>query len=110
MISLIDPSKNYKLDHPLGVSFEVRNWTVAMQDEVDRRCIKVTRDGSVSYDTALERELRIDLSIVGWSGIENDPACTSEAKRLLPVGVIVWLQREIEDRAGLRISLEEKKN
>lgn len=113
MIELIDPSRELEIIHPSGAKFRARQWTVAMQDDVDKRCLAIGQDGKVSYDTALERELRIDLSIIGWAGIVisgEDAPCTSENKKRLPVGVVLWLQREIEERAGLRITQEEKKS
>ena len=86
-MELIDPSKIYELEHMNGVKFQVKHWTVAMQDEVDRRCLSISPDGKVGYDTALEREMRIDMSVIGWSGITmNNPEapCDSKTKKKPP--------------------------
>jgi hypothetical protein len=113
-IELIDFQKTYELRHPTGAVFTVKHWTNAMQDEVDRSCVLHDKDKNIfSYDIAREREMKIDLSVVGWKEITADGQeveCTSENKKKLPVGVTLWLQKEIEERAGLRIAPEEKKS
>ena len=112
-IELIDFGKTYELAHPSGAKFMMLHWTNAMQDEVDRACVINKGDNVFSYDISREREMKIDLSVKGWSGITADGQevpCTSENKKKLPVGVTLWLQKELEERAGLRITQDEKKN
>lgn len=113
-LELNDPSKTFEIAHASGAVFTLRHWTVAMQEEVERRCI-VIKDGGrdMQYLTGLDRELKIDLSVVGWYGITLDGSeaeCNSENKKRLPVGATLWLQKEIEERAGLRMTQDEKKN
>lgn len=111
MIELVDPSKQYDLKHPSGAVFSMRHWTYAMQEEVDRECFKIVGENP-SWDANKERELKLFLAIVSWSGVVMDGAdapCTQENKLRLPVGVIFWLIKEIDERAGLRMSPAEKK-
>lgn len=112
-IELVDFGKTFEVQHPSGASFILKHWTNAMQDEVDRSCI-VNKGGNVfSYDIAREREMKIELSVVDWKGITADGQevpCNPENKKKLPVGVTLWLQKEVEERAGLRITDTEKKS
>lgn len=117
-IQLVDFSKTFELEYS-GAKFTLCHWTNAMQDKVDRACVVDKGNNIFAYDIAKERELKIDLSVQGWSGIteinpdtnaEQEVTCTSDNKRKLPVGVTLWLQKQIEERAGLRITPDEKKN
>lgn len=112
-IELVDFDKTYELEHPAGAKFTVRHWTNGMQDDVDRACIIPKGSNEFSYDIAKEREMKIELSVTAWQGIISngqEVPCTSENKKMLPVGVTLWLQKMIDERAGLRITPEEKKN
>lgn len=112
MIELVDPSKNYEIKHPDGAVFVMAHWTVAMQDEVDSKCIARDAQGRATYLLPLERELKIEMALRDWRGVGSEGAelpCTPENKRKLPVGVLLWLLQEIDERAGLRIRDSEKK-
>lgn len=113
-IELVDFNKTYEIEHPAGAKFVLRHWTNGMQDQVDRACVSIDKATSTaSYDIAREREMKIEFSLVSWSGIVIDGQeveCTPENKKKLPVGVTLWLQKMLEERAGLRITPEEKKN
>lgn len=111
-LELVDGSKNYELSHPSGAKFILRHWTIGMQDETDKRCL-YQQDGKFLYNTALDRELKLDLAVQSWSGVTSEGQevpCDSENKKKLPVGIALWLIKEIEERAGLRMQLEEKKS
>lgn len=114
-IELIDESKVYELKHPSGAVFKLKHWTLPMQEETDKQCIIIdVSTGRVKdYKTSLEREIKLGFSLVGWYGVSfngEEVPCTGENKKKLPVGIILWLVREIDERSGLRISEEEKKN
>ena len=112
-LELIDPSKEFTLSHPSGAEFRLRYWTKAMQEEVEKQCIKQDGKGGAQYDFSREKDLKIDLSLISWSGVTlegTDVPCTAENKAKLPIGVMIWLIREIDERAGLRMTEEEKKN
>lgn len=113
-LELNDPSATFDVSHPSGAVFTLRHWTVGMQEEVEQRCVQITDGGkTMNYLTALDREMKIDKSVVSWSGVLLNGAevpCNEATKKLLPVGVILWLQKEIEERAGLRLTPEEKKS
>ena len=111
MLQLVDPSKEYWLKHPSGAEFLLRHWTVAMQEQTDRECFKIV-DDKAQYDQARERELKLSLALVNWKNIELDGMnveCTDSYKRLLPVGVVFWIIKDIDERAGLRMTDAEKK-
>ena len=114
-IELIDHSKTFELTYPGGAVFTCRHWTNAMDDEVRRACLVVgdPASGKFSYNSVLEREMMIDMSVVSWTGVFLDGAeapCDSQHKKMLPTGTAIWLQRELEELAGLRMTQEEKKN
>lgn len=113
-IELIDPSKNYEIKHPWAeATFVMRHMTTAIQDIIDRECIVPDGKGSFRYDINRDREIKVEQCVVDWKGISSDGQeveCNAENKKKLPVGVIIWLVREIEERAGLRITPEEKKS
>ncbi len=112
-LELVDPSKTYELTHPSGAVFVMRHWTVGMQEEVDRKCYIQDGQGSFQFLVSKERELKLELALTGWRGVLQDgqPApCEAEMKKKLPVGVMLWLVKEVDDRSGLRITPEEKKN
>lgn len=113
-IQLVDPSKEYELKHPSGASFTMRHWTVALQEIVDQECISLSGNGEYKYNVSREREIKLDNCVTAWSGIEDEDGgqmpCTSENKRKLPVGIVVWIVKEIDTRAGLRFIPEEKKS
>lgn len=111
MLNLIDPNETFTLTHPSGAVFTVKHWLVGMQDQADEACL-IKVGGETRYDTVKFRKMMIDLCVVGWTGIQSkgvEVPCTSENKDLLPVGVLMWIQKEIEEAAGLRMSAEEKK-
>ena len=113
-IELVDPSKTYELAHPSGAKFVMRHWTFAMQEEVDRRCIQQDGKGGVSYDVGLEREIKIQNAVENWSGITapdgSEAPCTPENKKKLPVGIVFWIVKEIDELSGIRMPESEKKN
>lgn len=116
-LDIFDPTREYALHHPSGAVFTLRHWTVADQELVERECI--VQDGSdpsgsplFKWNQTRDREIKIGLCVVGWSGVTMEGApfeCTAENKKKLPVGVQVWIFKEIEERAGLRMSAQEKK-
>ena len=112
-LELVDDSKTYELEHPSGAVFILKHWTVGMQEEIDRKCLVQDGKGVFTYNVSLERETKIQLAVHDWRGIvsggEVSP-CTQENKRKLPVGVMLWLIRDIDDRAGLRMPDAEKKS
>ena len=82
-----------------------------MQEQTDRECFKVV-DGQAQYDQARERDLKLSLAMVNWKGVDfngNSAECTDVNKRLLPVGVMFWIVKDIDERAGLRMPDSEKK-
>jgi hypothetical protein len=113
-LELIDYSKNFELVHSSGAKFVVRHWTNGMQDEVNKRCLTIDQESKkMTFDGTLERDLQIEMSVIDWSGITFDGQevpCNSENKKKLPMAVALWLQTQIEERAGLRFTQEEKKN
>ena len=112
-IELVDPAKHYDLKHPwLDATFTMRHMTPAIQELIDKECIVQDGKGNFRYDGSRERDIKSERGVVFWKGIVADGQeveCSAENKRKLPVGVIVWLVKEIEERAGLRITAEEKK-
>ena len=111
-LELVDPSSTYELTHSSGAAFTMRHWTVAMQEEVDTRCYVQDGKGGFQYLPAIERELKITNALAGWRGVTmNGEAveCTPENRKKLPVGVMLWLVKDIDDRAGLRMTDTEKK-
>lgn len=114
MIELNDPSKNFEVTHPSGAVFVLKHWTMGMQEEVEKRCVVIGEDAkNVQYLTALDRQLKIEFSLVGWRGVTVDGReveFSPERAKQLPMGVLFWLQKTIEERAGLRIGDSEKKN
>jgi len=112
-IELIDSSKSYTIDHPSIARFELKHWTIGMQEEVDRQCLVQDGKGGFNYLVARERELKMELALISWSGVTQDGVdvpCNSETKKKLPVGVLLWLVRMIDERSGIRMPEEEKKN
>jgi len=112
-IELVDESAIYELKHQSGAVFFMKHWTFGMQDEVDRACIVQDGKGGFSYEFSKEREIKVRLAIHDWSGINlnGEPTpCTPENKRRLPVGIVLWLVREIDERAGLKMPEQEKKS
>lgn len=113
MIDLIDDSEIYVLNHPSGASFKMKHWTRGMQDEVDNRCLRTDGKGVFSFDVPLERELKIQHCLVDWDGINykgEAMPCVSENKKRLPVGIFLWLIQQIDERCGIRMKEDEKKN
>lgn len=113
MIELVNEDDQYEITHTSGAKFTLRHWTRGMQDEVDARCLKTDGKGGYSFDVPLEREIKIEKCLADWEGViskgEAVP-CTSENKKKLPVGVFLWIIQQIDERAGIRMSGEEKKN
>lgn len=112
-IEVVDRSKTYEVSHPLGAKFTFKHWDVDMQEETDKRCMVVENGVVTGYKLGVEREMKVELAVVGWAGItENgqEIPCTPENKRKLPIGVTLWLVREIDERAGLRMTEQEKKS
>lgn len=112
-LQLKDPSKTYELTHSSGAIFTMKHWTLAMQEIVDRECLEQDGKGSYKWNVTKERALKIDLCVQDWSGIEQEGnvfPCTDENKKLLPVGVLIWLVKDVDERAGLRITEAEKKS
>lgn len=112
-MELLGISQVYTLNHPSGVSFSMRHWTIDMQEKVDRECVVQDGKGGFNYLVSKERELKLDLAIESWSGItinNQDAPCTLENKKKLPVGVILWIIKDIDERAGLRMPESEKKS
>ena len=111
-IELTDPSKRYEMKHPSGAAFVMRHWTNGMQDDLERRYLALGEAMKTVNAIALEREVKLELALEGWSGVTSDGQevpCTPENKKMLPVGVILWIVQEIDERAGLRLTLAEKK-
>ena len=114
-IELIDDSKEYELKHPSGSVFVLKHWTISMQEETDRRCMQLDDSKSkvLGYNIALAQELKVEFCLKNWKEVSlngQEAPCVSENKKKLPVGVLLWLIREIDERAGLRMTEEEKKN
>ena len=114
-IELIDESKTYEEKYMDGVIFILRHWTLSMQEETDRRCVIIdSKQGKVAnYDISLERELKLKNSLVDWKGVSlngKEVPCTIENRKKLPVGIMLWIVQKIDERAGLRITEDEKKN
>lgn len=112
-LELVDNSEVYSANHPSGAVFKLRHWTVGMQDEVDRQCVVHDGKGAFTYLVPRERELKLELALADWSGIMfkgQEVPCNPDTKKRLPVGVILWIVREIDEKAGLRMTDEEKKN
>ncbi len=113
-IELVDFEKTYEAEHPAGVTFTLKHWTNGMQDAVDRACLTHDKEkNAYGYDIAKERGLKLELALVAWKGVHVDGQevpCTPENIKKLPVGITLWIQKEIEERAGLRITETEKKN
>lgn len=112
-IELIDFEKTFDVSHPAGAVFTLRHWTNGMQDAVDRACLIQEPGKPASYDIAKERQMKLELSLVSWQGIvigTEEAPCNKDNVKKLPVGVTLWLQKEIEERAGLRITETEKKS
>lgn len=112
-MELINETKTYELTHSSGAVFVVKDWTVGMQEEVDRRCLVPDGKGGFNFLVSLEREIKITLAVSNWRGITMDGVdapCTLENKKKLPVGVIYWLVKDIDERAGLRMTEDQKKN
>ena len=106
-IDLIDDSSTYDLKYGADTVFKLKHWTVGMQEEVDRTCVVSDGKGGFTYLASKERELKLKLALVDWLGV-NAP-CTDENKLKLPVGVIFAIIKEIDERAGFRITDTEKK-
>lgn len=117
-IELIDESKTYELKHASGAVFILKNWTFGMQEEVDKRCVEQDGKGGMNYNVGLEREIKIARSVVSWSGIMvpdgtgglQEAPCTPENKKKLPVGIVFWLVKNIDETAGIRMPDTEKKS
>lgn len=113
-VELVDFDKTYDVSHPAGVTFTLRHWTNGMQDQVDRACLTQDKEkNSYGYDIAKEREMKLSLALVSWKGVQvsgEEVPCIPENMKKLPVGITLWIQKEIEERAGLRITEGEKKN
>lgn len=113
MIELVDESATYELVHPSGAVFIMRHWTVGMQEEIDRRCITQDGDGKFTYNLPLEKEIKLASALADWRGVAVNGAevpCSPENKKKLPVGVSLWLIRDVNERAGLSIPEPEKKS
>lgn len=112
-IELVDESSFFELEHPSGCVFVMRHWTMAMQDQADKDCYVQDGKGGFTYFVAREREFKIDMCLQDWRGISaggKDSPCTPENKKRLPVGVAMWLIKEIDERSHIRMTEEEKKN
>lgn len=111
-MELIDSSKTYEFKSGDAV-FVLKHWTLAMQDEVDKATLIVDQKGQITFNAPLEREMKINLALHNWHGVTVNGEvveCTSENKKKIPVGIAASIVREIEEKAGLRITPEEKKN
>ena len=111
-LEIMDPSKETELNHPSGATFRIRYWTNAMQEAVERECVDNTGKNGIQWNVTRDRQMKIDLSLVGWSGITmngEEIPFNDENKKKLPVGVQFWLFKEIEELAGLRMTDKEKK-
>lgn len=115
-LEIHDATKEYKIEISGGI-FNLRHWTVDDQEVVDRECL--VEDGKDSNGTAKfkwhqskDREIKYDRCVIGWEGITMGGAefpFTPENKSKLPVGIKILLVKEIEERAGLRMTAKEKK-
>lgn len=107
------PSARYELTHPTGAAFTMAEWTMGMQEEIDKHCFQLDPGtGKYRWNVAKEREIKLSLAVVDWKGVMMDGVdapCTIENKMRLPVGVIFWLINEIDERSGLRMTPEQKK-
>lgn len=112
MIELIEEGKSYDLTHPSGAVFKMASWTFGMQEELDRKCFINDGKGGFNWDAIMERRLKISQALLDWNGVcvgGQDVPCTAENKMKLPVGIIYWLIKEIDERAGFRMTDTEKK-
>ncbi len=113
MIELIDENETYVLEHPSGSKFTFRYWTRGMQDEVDTRCLVSEGGGKFRFNVPLERELKVHHCLVGWEGVSfkgEIAPCNDENKKKLPLSIFLWIIEKIDERAGVRLPEEEKKN
>ena len=116
-MDLIDESKTYEVKYPGDekeeeVIFVMKHWIVGMQDQVDRDCVESDGNGGLKFLVSKERELKLRLALANWRGIKFDgsPApCNDENKKKLPLGVIYWIVKEIDEKAGLVLPDSEKK-
>ena len=112
-LELIVPADQYELQHASGAVFVMRYWTTAMQEDVDRRCISVDQaTKELSYNAPLEREIKIEQCLVSWRGVASkgkEIECSPESKKMLPPGVRLWIIKDVDERAGLRMPEDEKK-
>lgn len=112
-LEIKDISKSYELKHSSGAVFTMKHWTLAMQEVVDRECLENDGKGGFKWNITRERMLKIDLCIEDWIEINRDGnplPCNAETKKQLPVAILIWVVREIDERAGLRITEAEKKS
>lgn len=112
-LDIKDVSKNYELRHSSGAVFTMKHWTIAMQEVVDRDCLENDGKGGWKWNITRERAIKIDLCVENWTDVTRDGnplPCTEETKKQLPVGIMIWILREIDERAGLRITEAEKKS
>lgn len=111
-LELIKPEETFEVSHSSGAVFICRHWTNAMQDSVDQACVKI-ENGKPVYNASLARAMLLELSVVGWRGVTSggqEVPCSPENVKNIPFGAMIWLQTEIETKAGLRVLPEEKKS
>lgn len=108
-----DPSKEYQVTHPNGAVFTLRHWTLAMQETVDRECLELDEKGGARWNLTKERMIKFSQCLSGWEGItfEGQPLSFSEDnKKLIPVGIIIWIVKNIDENSGVRLPDAEKKS
>lgn len=110
-LEIHDPTKEFSVN--IGdAEFVVRHWTTDDQEVVDRECLVDEGNGKFKWNQSLDRSLKINRCVLGWSGITmsgEDFPFTEENKKKLPVGIKILIVKEIEERAGLRMTAKEKK-
>ena len=111
-MDITDPSKNYSISHPANATFMMKHFTMAMQEIVDRECL-IQEGNGYRWDITREREIKIEQCLIGWDGInfEGSPLPFSvENSKKLPVGIVIWLVKDIDEKAGVRMAEAEKKS
>lgn len=115
-LEIHDQTKEYEIEMS-GATFTLRHWTVDDQEVVDRECIvEDGKDASglpkFKWNQSRDREIKFERCILGWAGIVmngQEFIFSPENKKKLPVGIKILLVKEIEERAGLRMTAQEKK-
>ena len=108
-----DPSKEYQITHPAGPVFTLKHWTLAMQEMVDRECLEIDDKDGARWNLTRERMIKLEQCLVGWEGLTFEGELflfSPENRKMLPVGIIIWIVKDIDEKAGVRLAEAEKKS